>query len=374
MRLLVVDHTAVFSIDRELYYWLEDQYHIDITLMVPRRWHEHSQNLIAVDDTLLNLVRSSTIFTGRAHRVLYVALSKYLKIIKPHILLVNAEPENFLAWQATLLRNHISPTTKLIFISWRNIDYKRGSFPYKFSFLNKVCEDYVLKHADHCIAYNNTARDIFKRKGFNNITAIPPSVNTKVFTKTNNTHSPTFVIGYIGRLIKEKGVDILIKAVKDLQFDYRLLIVGDGVEKQPLTELVHKLGIDNHVDFFSSSLHSDIPNHLNLIDVLVLPSFTGKFWKEQFGRILIEAMACEVPVIGSDSGEIPSVIGDAGLIFEEQSVEDLKNKIQLIYENKILRKDLINKGLERVKTKYSVEVISKQYYKLFSDLLKEQKV
>ena len=72
---------------------------------------------------------------------------------------------------------------------------------------------------------------------------------------------------------------------------------------------------------------TEIPRLLNELDVLVLPSLTRRNWKEQFGRILIEAMACEVPVVGSSSGEIPHLIADAGLVFPEGDVEALRDAL-----------------------------------------------
>jgi L-malate glycosyltransferase len=77
------------------------------------------------------------------------------------------------------------------------------------------------------------------------------------------------------------------------------------------------LVISDNIRVVNSIPSSQVPDYLNCMDCLVLPSCTIKKWKEQFGRILIETMACKVPVIGFDSGEIPNAIGDCGLIFKE---------------------------------------------------------
>ena len=91
-------------------------------------------------------------------------------------------------------------------------------------------------------------------------------------------------------------------------------------------------------------------------------------WVEFFGRVLIEGMACEVPVIGSDSGEIPNVIGDAGLVFPEEDVEALADRLRRIIQDKSLRLQLIQRGLERVK-EFMWETIAQQTYEVYRELL-----
>jgi glycosyltransferase involved in cell wall biosynthesis len=105
------------------------------------------------------------------------------------------------------------------------------------------------------------------------------------------------------------------------------------------------------------------------MDCLVLPSRTTKKWKEQFGRVLIEAMACEVPVIGSDSGEIPNVIGESGLIFKEGDVDDLASKLKLLITNMDLRVELAGKGRQRVLKHFTQEKVAKETYKIYQKMM-----
>jgi glycosyltransferase involved in cell wall biosynthesis len=92
-------------------------------------------------------------------------------------------------------------------------------------------------------------------------------------------------------------------------------------------------------------------------DMLVVPSRTQRNWKEQFGRVLIEGMACGVPVIGSDSGAIPWVIGDAGRIFPEGDAAALANEIRLLAGSPELRRELGEKGRARVVEHFSTKVV-----------------
>jgi glycosyltransferase involved in cell wall biosynthesis len=111
-----------------------------------------------------------------------------------------------------------------------------------------------------------------------------------------------------------------------------------------------------------------MPGYLNGLDVLVLPSRTRPNWKEQFGRVLIEAMACGVPVIGSDCGEIPGVIGDAGLIFREGSVAELAARLACLQADPALRVQLQRKGRQRVLERYTQKHIASLTHSVYRQL------
>jgi len=104
------------------------------------------------------------------------------------------------------------------------------------------------------------------------------------------------------------------------------------------------------------------------LDALVLPSRTRPNWKEQFGRVLVEAMACGVPVIGSDSGEIPHVIGDAGLIFPEEQVEILRAHLARLLGDPGLRADLAQRGRERVLARFTQAQVASQTYQVYQTI------
>jgi glycosyltransferase involved in cell wall biosynthesis len=105
------------------------------------------------------------------------------------------------------------------------------------------------------------------------------------------------------------------------------------------------------------------------MDVLVLPSDTHKGWKEQFGRVLIEAMACQVPVIGSSSGAIPEVIGEAGLIFPERDHHALAAALERLQANPALRADLAQQGRDRVLRHFTNQVIAEKTYAIYRALV-----
>jgi glycosyltransferase involved in cell wall biosynthesis len=98
---------------------------------------------------------------------------------------------------------------------------------------------------------------------------------------------------------------------------------------------------------------SDMPAMIRRVHVSVLPSVTTPRWKEQFGRILIESMAAGVPVVGSTCGEIPAVIGDAGLVVAEGDAAALQVALQTLYDASALRRELAQRGRHRAVSLFS---------------------
>jgi len=372
MKVLVVDHNAILKGDRELYRSLNALPGFEVTVLVPNQWKESFGKVrYEKEGGGLRVFATKTLFGGRSHRALYYSLSAVLKRVQPDIIYLNSEPEGFLAWQGAILRDRICASANLVVNSWRNIDYADGRFPYQLPWMSARAERLVLAKADWCVVHTRAAKEIFARKGFPRVTIIPAVVNRDVFRRHNRrlpgTNEP-FKIGFVGRFIELKGVDLLLKAASRLTIPYRLILVGDGPAKARWKRLAHDLGIAHNVIWKDAVPHTSVPEMLNQLDVVVLPSVTGGAWKEQFGRILIEAMSCEVAVIGSDSGEIAEVIGNAGIVFWEGDAEALALGLLKLYDDADLRQNLVRKGAERVQSKFSIPVVAPLYATLFQSL------
>ena len=115
--------------------------------------------------------------------------------------------------------------------------------------------------------------------------------------------------------------------------------------------------------------HPEVPGYLNAMDLLMAPSQTTNHWREQFGRMLIEAFACGVPVIASDSGEIPHVVDDAGIIVPEQDLTAwVKNLTELLNAPE-RRRDLAQRGLNRARQQFTWCQIARRHWNFFDELL-----
>ncbi|MGA8184241.1 MAG: glycosyltransferase, partial [Terriglobia bacterium] len=144
-----------------------------------------------------------------------------------------------------------------------------------------------------------------------------------------------------------------------LSGDCTLALVGNGPDRLRLEALVEELGLGHRVRWMPWVKSNEVAEYMNAFDAMVLPSRTIRTWKEQFGRVLVEAMACETCVVGSDSGEIPNVIGDAGMVFHEGDERELADQLRKLMDDSSLRESIGRRGRERVLQHYTHEVIAR---------------
>ena len=212
---------------------------------------------------------------------------------------------------------------------------------------------------------------MLRAKGYaGRVDVIPQfGVDPERFSPGQSPLGPPWVIGYVGRLVEQKGLLTLVEAVARLESDWRLELIGSGPLRFEIESRAHELGVADRLIFRDQVPSGDIPATLRGLHTLVLPSLTRSFWKEQFGRALVEAMACGIPVIGSDSGEIPRVIDNPGLVTPEGDTEALTAALQRLLTDDSLRADLAERGRARVLQRYTHERIAEQTVKLYRELL-----
>lgn len=374
MKILVVDHHAVRAEGRELYRRLQATNDLQLAVLAPRVWRE--QGLVTrcqPEESTLRVVPSSVAFSGKTHRNLYARLGMALRSVQPDILLVNSEPEGFLALQAVTLCRMMRMRSALVFTTWRNLPYGRGGepFPVRAPWLSEKIESVVLPRTTHIIAHSPSSPGVFRKMGFGAVTYIPPWIDTTQFHPPGPglRASDILRVGYVGRLVPEKGVDLLLRAVEDSPSSVHLTIVGAGPMQAAIDQRAAERGLHGRVRVLGPVPHERMPEVMSGIDVLVLASVARPGWREQFGRVLIEAMASGVVVVGSESGDIPHVIGDAGLVVPEGDIRALHDALVSLVESPALRESLKTAGLRRVEEEFSLSVIAKRYEDLFRSLV-----
>jgi phosphatidyl-myo-inositol dimannoside synthase len=169
------------------------------------------------------------------------------------------------------------------------------------------------------------------------------------------------VIGFVGRLTRAKGLDVLMQAIEKLDRaePWHLLLLGSGAYELKVKNWAEEQGWQDRVTIRLVK-HEDAPRYIGVMDILLAPSQTTPNWREQFGRMLVEAFACGVPVVGSTSGEIPFVIGDAGRVVGESDVDGWANTIAELLGDRAAREELSRRGLSRVQ-QFSTTSIAAQY-------------
>jgi glycosyltransferase involved in cell wall biosynthesis len=178
------------------------------------------------------------------------------------------------------------------------------------------------------------------------------------------------IVGYLGRFIENKGLPMLLDVLETLHrrgAPWRALFVGGGPLEQPLRAFAERHGGRVHVA--TRVTHDEVPGYLNAMDVLVAPSQTTPAWREQFGRMIVEAFACEVPVVGSDSGEVPHVIGDAGLVVGERDRDGWARALETLLADAAARRELGARGRARAEREFAWPVVARRHLAFFHQLV-----
>jgi glycosyltransferase involved in cell wall biosynthesis len=175
------------------------------------------------------------------------------------------------------------------------------------------------------------------------------------------------VVGYLGRFIPQKGLGLLMRALAGVRTEWRALFVGGG----PMEAELRNWGAEfpDRVRVVTGIPHDGVPAHLNAMDLLAAPSQTGRKWREQLGRMLIEAFACGIPVIGSDSGEIPYVLAACGKVVGEADVVGWTASLGELIDSPSRRQELARAGLDRASSEFAWPVIAQRHLDFFGELL-----
>ena len=343
---------------------------LEIWHIAPRSWVDglraYTQELRSPAE--YHFIAAPTFPVYDIHRFMYWPPDLFLRRIQPDIIHIEEEPDSLAALQATLARRLWAPSAKLILFTWQNIRRRRGAV------VEKIAR-FVLQRADHAIAGNSEAGRVLRLQGYAGpITQLPQlGVDTDTFRPMDAAGTREelglrgFVAGYVGRFMPEKGLDTLVRAAARIE-KCHLLLVGDGPGRRDLESLAGEMGMQDRLRIVPAVAHHEVPRYLNAMDLLVLPSRTTTSWKEQFGHVLIEAMACGIPLIGSDSGAIPEVIGDAGVAFPEGDVEALAGQLAYAIHNPDKLRYWSERGRAQVEEQYTHEQIAEKTYHVYRSM------
>jgi len=363
LKILFISHSSVLKSHQRKLAILAEKYGHEIILVTPPYWPEGGVKTIPYTGYPSITYLTGKVWFPKKMVHIYLDARDILKKTDPDIVYIEEEPFDFACYE--FISAAVKSGKKAAFFTWENI--RRGH-----NFIYTYFNDFCIAKASGAVAGNAEAKDILLEKGFKKDVAILPQygVDTAEFTKKKEREQGApFNVAFVGRLTVEKGIGIILEAFSGPD-NAILHIAGTGPMEGLLRETVHKEKMDDRVKFYGHVEREEIPKFLSAMDCLVLPSITTANWKEQFGRVIIEAFAAGVPVIGSDSGEIPRVIGDAGLIFHEGSADGLKARLKELIAGSDLYKELQNKGLRRVKENFTNEKIAQRLDEFFRALVK----
>lgn len=346
---------------------------IELTVLTPDAWIMNGRlesSAPVAAGSPYRTVTGITRWKGRENRGFYISgLVEAFKISRPDVIFLMEEPFSLFAIQVLLLREVLAKDVPVVFFTWNNLSL--DEFDYRPTIWYRTVARWTLPRMQYALTANSDAVEVLRSKQFRGpMKSIGYGVDTSIFIRLPENEAIAYkeklaipltatVIGFVGRLMEMKGVDLLISAFAKLrrtfpEKEYILFLVGSGVAEAELLDQARREGISDAIRRVPSVAQADVPKYMSLIDTLVLPSRRHKMWAEQFGRVMVEAMAMRIAVVGSSSGSIPEVIGDGGYVFEENSSEDLYEKLCTIEHLSLQdRQHLLDRAEYRGREHYS---------------------
>jgi glycosyltransferase involved in cell wall biosynthesis len=376
MNLLVVSHPCTTAINQQIYAELIQQTGWKITLVVPEDWKDEFGNILKKEkwpEFAGDLISIPVWKNGNIILHLYKEnWGAFLDAGRFDAIYVHNEPYALAAAQicranARWLR------APLGFYSAQNILKK---YPPPFSWLERM----VYNQSAYAFPITEAVEEVLLAKKFRgHSTVCPLPLDPAIYRPRGPEEDRRLiprddgevVIGYVGRIVEPKGLRTLAAALPSLRdLRWKLVVIGKGDFGETFRQLLTDGGMSDRVVFLGFVPHEETPRYLSAFDTLVVPSETQPNWKEQFGRVITEAMACETPVIGSSSGEIPNLIrkSGGGLIFAEKDRAEFAKALRQMVTQKDLRQKCGEAGRKWVEKEVSLSAVAKKMADTFENV------
>ena len=352
MKLLVVSHSCASAANQRLYSELRKLTGWDITLTIPALWKDEFGNQLDDAPTFDGRVEKVPVFANG--NIIFHVYRRWWKAFldreKFDAIYVNHEPYALATAHICLANLRRAKPAVFGFYSCQNI---RKDYPFPFSALERT----VYSRSKFAFPITDAVENVLREKGYvgaSTVCALPldPAIYRPRGADEDQKLIPRepgeFVIGYVGRLVEPKGLRTLAAALKELRGQsWKLVLIGAGDFDAEFRKLLDEGGVLDRATFLGFIPHDETPRYLSAFDALVLPSETQANWKEQFGRVITESLACGTAVIGSDSGEIPNLIraSEGGLVFPERNAQEFAKALQTLIASPSLAQDFAARGM-----------------------------
>jgi len=365
MKVLVVSHPCATAANQALFAEIRRVTGWDLRLVVPAGWRDEFGNALDQPDWpgMEGLVKKvPVVFNGRiiphAHRLNWRG---FLHKGNFDAIYMHHEPYGVATGQVCLANAMSGRPAAFGFYSAQNL-MKR--YPPPFSWI----EHLVHRSSSFAFPVSNSVAEILRlKKTRAALTVCPLPFDPALYFPREG--SPALgrdggpVIGYVGRLVEPKGLRTLATALGELrELPWTFHAIGTGDFQGAFESLLAAQGLSGRATFHGYVPHHETPEFLSAFDLLVVPSETQPGWKEQFGRVIIEALACGTAVVGSDSGEIPVLIRSSGggLVFPEKNSRALADSIRKLLLDPVLRGGMAESGRLWAEQNVSMEIVARR--------------
>lgn len=360
VRILSIAHPAIGrTAERLRYRPLAARLDIDVHLVVPERWQEFGRSILADPrgdpGITVHVLPILLPHAGRMNWYLhfYPGLRGLVNRLRPDVIHLWEEPWSVVALQASFLKDRAA----LVLEVDKNI-LKRLPPPFE------AMRRHVLRRTDHVLARSADAAFVVRASGYRGpVSLIGYGVDQEMFfplaeSAMKAPEARCLHIGYVGRIVEEKGLDDALDAIVQTRSSVTLAIMGEGPYESRLRERIHRLQLASRVTFQAWGSPAEVANFMRSLDVLILLTRTTPTVREQFGRVIVEAQSCGVPVIGSTCGAIPEVIGEGGWIVPERDPGALAKVLDSVATDPCVRRFGSLAAHRNVATRFTLETVA----------------
>ena len=280
----------------------------------------------------------------------------------------SADPHYYYTYQLAKLKKS-QKIKKLIITSWETIPFNNEK-----TLAKRKIKYFSLAYGDLFLCHTEKAKQVLVKEGVDEskIKVIKLGVNVNQFKPLLKKQNQSLTILFVGRLVVEKGILDLLEAFINLKKqgfkELKLEIVGQGVLEKKIKRKIKFFSFSDKIKILNKN-YEDMPLIYQMADIFVLPSRKTKTWEEQYGMVLIEAMASGLSIIASKSGAIPENLGSCGLYFNEGDVNQLTKQLITLITNKNLRFKLGKMGRERAEKMFDCQKTAKKIEQIYTKLV-----
>jgi L-malate glycosyltransferase len=360
MNVLIISHSCTIALGQQFYAELERLTGWNLTIVTPALWKDEyntkhtTPRWSGYKGALISIpVWKSGSIPLHTYRSLFIQL---LKDINPDFIYLYQEPYAIVSFQV-YIANYLSIRKPIGFFTWQNI-YKQYPFPFK------QMESWVLRETQVMFPGSQSAEEVFRKKGYSGASMLLPSgIDPTIYYPRPEAaqlkselcqHSDELLLGYVGRIVEQKGLKTLLYALKQIQdLPWRLVIAGAGSYQSEFDQLAQSLQLSDRISHLGFVSNDKIPLYLSAFDTLVLPSETRANWKEQFG------------LLNRTGG---------GLVFQEAQPDSLADQLRSIILNPELRSQLVEKGRQSVLSNYTHTSLAQCFTKAIGEAVEAASV
>ncbi|NEU76746.1 glycosyltransferase family 4 protein [Hassallia byssoidea VB512170] len=375
LRVLFITHTYIVGVNQGKLDAIAATNKAEVGLLTPRKWKALAWGKrfeLEIPFPRIRMFPAKVFFEGRSTVYIHPPFTTLgtLREFQPDILQVEQEVLALSAFEMALWARLTRKA--LVVFCWENVDRELSWFR------RWMCQ-FVLRTARLIIAGNSEAAELIRKWGYTGHIEVMPQmgVDTTFFAPPpNKRRNEEFQIGFVGRLVHQKGIDLIFKAARQLRqqgYSFKIVLCGTGVDETELRQEAQKQQVEDLVVWRGLVRHDEVPQEMSQFDALVLPSRTIATWKEQFGHVLIEAMAMGIPVVGSTCGEIPNVVGHPDLVFPEGDADALAKILQRLINDLDWWEQAKQHSCDRVHNYYTNDRIAQRLINLWQQILKPTK-